>query len=454
MPKNNMYQSLHTTVIGPAARPLEVQIRTEEMHRRSEYGVAAHWRYKETGGSDPQQSSDTELDQQLAWLREVVDWQDTTEDSREFLSSLKFDLEDQEVYVFTPNGEVKTLRAGSTPVDFAYSIHTEVGNHCVGAKVNGYIVPLSYTLKMGDRVEILTQKSATPNRNWVSMVKTPSARTKIRAFFSKASRGDDLQVGREKLLHEMKKNGFGISNAQATKALAEVSKHLGYKDTDDMLVAIGAGREREQHVANRLLKELVEAGNKEDKTPDWGMSNAATGKMPRMITSVKRPKAHATHSSKGIVVKGIDDVLVRLSKCCNPVPGDAIMGFVTRGRGVSVHRADCPNAKDLAKNPERIIEVSWDTQGADNAVYKCEVHIEGRDRMNLLRDVTIAISELGVNVVSSSTTTHKDDIFEMRFLFEMADPNYLDEILDRLRQIDGVYEARRAIAGNQKVKKH
>ena len=454
MPKNNMYQSLHTTVIGPAARPLEVQIRTEEMHRRSEYGVAAHWRYKETGGSNALNLSEDSLDEQLAWLREVVDWQDYTKSSSEFLSNLKFDLEDQEVYVFTPKGEVKTLRAGSTPVDFAYSIHTEVGNHCVGAKVNGYIVPLSYTLQMGDRVEILTQKSATPNRNWVSMVKTPSARTKIRSYFSKVSRGDDLQFGREKLLREMKKNGFGISSAQATKALEVVAHHLGYKDTDDMLVAIGAGRERELHVANRLLKELVEAGNEEQKKPDWGMSTSATGKMPRMITSAKRPKHHETHSSKGVVVRGIDDVLVRLSKCCNPVPGDAIMGFVTRGRGVSVHRADCPNAKDLAKNPERIIEVSWDTQGANAAVYKCEVHIEGRDRLNLLRDVTIAISELGVNVVSSSTTTHKDGIFEMRFLFEMADPNYLDIILEKLHSIDSVYEARRAIAGNQKSKKH
>ena len=453
MPKYNMYQSLHTTVIGPAARPLEVQIRTVEMHRTSEYGVAAHWRYKETGGSNSPNVSKSALDQQLAWLREVVDWQDETKDSREFLKSLKFDLEESEVFVFTPKGEVRSLRAGSTPVDFAYAIHTEVGNHCVGAKVNGKIVPLSYTLKLGDRVEIMTQKSAHPNRDWLNLVKTPSARSKIRAYFSKVSRSDDLQIGRDKLAREMKKNGFGISSAQSAKAIRAVADSMGYDDSDDMMVAIGTGRESEQHVANRLLKILVDKGNEEANTPDWGFSTISTGKMPQMITSVKRPKRHETHSSNGIVVKGIDNVLVRLSRCCNPVPGDEILGFVTRGRGVSVHRADCPNAKDLMKDAGRLLEVSWDTENAPNALYKYEVHIEGRDRMNLLRDVTIVISELGANVVSSSTTSHKDGIFEMRFLFEVADPKYIEIMMRKLREVDGVYQVRRAIAGNQKTKK-
>ena len=454
MPKYNMYQSLHTTVIGPAARPLEVQIRTVEMHRTSEYGVAAHWRYKETGGSNSPNTANSSLDQQLAWLREVVDWQDETKDSREFLKDLKFDLEESEVFVFTPKGEVRSLRMGSTPVDFAYSIHTEVGNHCVGAKVNGVIVPLTYTLKLGDRVEIMTQKSAHPNRDWLNIVKTPSARSKIRAYFSKVNRGDDLQNGRDKLAREMKKNGFGISSAHSVKALKSVAEHMGYDDTDDMMVAIGTGRESEQHVANRLLKILVDEGNEVANTPDWGFSTASTGMMPKMITSVKRPKKHEAHSSNGIVVKGIDDVLVRLSRCCNPVPGDEIIGFVTRGRGVSVHRANCPNAVDLKRDPERLIEVSWDSQIKGDASYKYEIHIEGMDRIGLLRDATIAICDSGANVISSSTTSHKDGIFEMRFLFEVADPGFIDVVMKRLRNVDGVYQVRRAIAGNQKTKKH
>ena len=238
MPKFNMYQSLHTTVIGPAGRPLEVQIRTEEMHRQSEYGVAAHWRYKEKGAK-----ADAALDQQLAWLRQMVDWQDETQDSREFLKDLKVDLAPTEVFVFTPKGEVMSLRAGSTPVDFAYAIHTEVGNRCVGAKVNGAIVPLTYELQLGDRVEILTQKSATPSRDWLNIVKTPSARNKIRSYFSKVSRSDDLQEGRDRLTREMKKHGIGISSANSMRAIKTISEHMGYNSPDDMLVNIGTGKE-------------------------------------------------------------------------------------------------------------------------------------------------------------------------------------------------------------------
>lgn len=262
MPKFNMYQSLHTTVIGPAGRPLEVQIRTEDMHRQSEYGVAAHWRYKEKGGK-----SGDELDQQLAWLRQMVDWQDESQDSREFLKDLKVDLAPTEVFVFTPKGEVMSLRAGSTPVDFAYAIHTEVGNHCVGAKVNGAIVPLTYELQLGDRVDILTQKSASPSRDWLGLVKTPSARSKIRSYFSKVSRSDDLQNGRDKLTREMRKHGLGISSAQSMRALKSVADHMGYNDADDMFVHIGTGKESAQHVANRLLKILVDRARK--PKPPW-----------------------------------------------------------------------------------------------------------------------------------------------------------------------------------------
>ena len=442
MPKFNMYQSLHTTVMGPAGRPLEVQIRTEEMHRASEYGVAAHWRYKESGGK----VSASALDQQLAWLREMVDWQDETEDSREFLKSLKMDLDESEVFVFTPKGEVMSLRAGATPVDFAYAIHTEVGNHCVGAKVNGSIVPLSYRLQVGDRVEILTQKSASPSRDWLTMVKTPSTRSKIRSYFSKVSRSDDLQLGRDKLTREMRKHGLGISSAQSMRAIKSVADAMGFNDPDDMFVQLGTGKESAQHVANRLLKILVDKGTAEAEKPDLGVSASSTGIMAPMLTSVKRPKRHETHAANGIVVKGVDDVLVRLSKCCNPVPGDEILGFVTRGRGVSVHRADCPNAIELKKEPERIIDVSWEGTPSASS-YQVEVYIEGVDRTNLLLDVTRVFSETGTNVLSCSTNTHRDGMVEMRFLFQVSDLAAIDRLIKSLAELEGVFDAHRMVPG-------
>ncbi|MEG1561836.1 MAG: bifunctional (p)ppGpp synthetase/guanosine-3',5'-bis(diphosphate) 3'-pyrophosphohydrolase [Raoultibacter sp.] len=442
MPKFNMYQSLHTTVIGPAGRPLEVQIRTEEMHRMSEYGVAAHWRYKEKGSR-----VDENLDQQLAWLRQMVDWQDETRDSREFLKSLKVDLAPTEVFVFTPKGEVISLRTGSTPIDFAYAIHTEVGNHCVGAKVNGSIVPLSYQLQMGDRVDVLTQKSATPSRDWLNLVKTPSARSKVRSYFSKVSRSDDLQMGRDKLSREMRKHGIGLSSAQSMRAIKTVSEHLGFNDAEDMLVNIGTNKESATHVSNRLLKILVDRGTEEAETPGLGMSSMSTGKLPPMITSVKRPKKHEAHNSNGVVVKGVEDVLVRLSRCCNPVPGDAIVGFVTRGRGVSVHRDDCPNAQSLLEHPERIIEVSWESAPSGEMSYKVEVFIEALDRMNLLRDVTVTLADMCANVLSCSTASHRDGMVEMRFLFQVSDVAAIDKITTKVRTIEGVFEARRMMPG-------
>jgi len=449
MPKFNMYQSLHTTVIGPAGRPLEVQIRTEEMHHTSEYGVAAHWRYKQKGGGG---KSDA-FDQQLAWLRQMVDWQDETQDSREFLKSLKVDLAPSEVFVFTPKGEAMSLRAGSTPVDFAYAIHTEVGNHCVGAKVNGSIVPLTYELKLGDRVEIMTQKSANPSRDWLNIVKTPSARSKIRSYFSRVSRSDDLQNGRDRLTREMRKHSLGISSAQSMRALKTVAEHMGFKDTDDMLVSIGTGAESATHVANRLLKILVDRGTEEAEAPGFGASDISTGKMPPMLTSVKRPKKHETHSSTGIVVKGIDDVLVRLSRCCNPVPGDDIIGFVTRGRGVSVHRADCPNAQELMGSPERIIDVFWENAPSKETSYKVEVYIEAIDRLNLLRDVTVTLSDLGANVLSCSLASHRDGMVEMRFLFQVSDTAQIDKVINDIKQVEGVFEARRMMSGGTLKKK-
>ena len=451
MPKFNMYQSLHTTVIGPAGHPLEVQIRTEEMHQNSEYGVAAHWLYKE-GGSKA--ARDAEFQKQLAWLRQMVDWQDETADSREFLKDLKIDLDASEVFVFTPKGEAKSLRAGSTPVDFAYAIHTEVGNHCVGAKVNGSIVPLTYKLQTGDRVEILTQKSATPSRNWLSIVQTPSARTKIRNYLSKVSRSDDLVIGREKVLTEVRKRNLGVSTAQASRVMKDVAENLGYKEADDMFVNVGAGHESAQHVANRLLKLLVDRGNEEAQLPDIGASAMATGKMPPMLTSVKRPKRHETHASNGVVVRGLSDVLVRLSKCCNPVPGDDIIGFVTRGRGVSVHRADCPNAADLMTEPERIIEVHWDEGRDIDASYLIDLHVEATDRMRLLSDVANVFAEAKANVISVNTATQRDGMVQMSFVFQVSDHLQITEVIDRMYEVEGVFEARRMFPGEAVGKKN
>ncbi len=443
MPKYNMYQSLHTTVMGPAGRPLEVQIRTEEMHRASEYGVAAHWRYKEGGG----RVSRDELDSQLAWLREMIDWSDEADDSREFLKNLKMDLDNADVYVFTPNGDVKTLRAGATPIDFAYSVHTEVGNHCVGAKVNGQIVPLSYKLNVGDRVEVLTSKSSSPSRDWLGMVATPSARNKIRGYFSKQTRSSDRQEGHDILMREMRKHGLGLSSARSVKALKSVAEAMGFNDADDMFVQLARGKESAQHVANRLLKILVDDANAAAKTPEPGMGAGSTGIMAPMITSVKRPKKHEAHSSHGVVVKGIDDVLVRLSRCCNPVPGDDIIGFVTRGRGVSVHRADCPNAQDLKRNPERIIDVSWAGDAPRESTFKVEIYVEALDRMNLLLDVTRVLSDVGANVISCSTNTHRDGLVEMRFLFQVSDLSMIDVAIRELASVDGVFDARRTMPG-------
>lgn len=446
MPKYNMYQSLHTTVIGPTGRPLEVQIRTEEMHRTSEYGVAAHWRYKENS-----RVVDDAIDQQLAWLRKMVDWQEEEQDSREFLKDLKVDLAPTEVYVFTPKGDAMALRLGSTPVDFAYAIHTEVGNHCVGAKVNGSIVPLSYELALGDRVEILTQKSARPSRDWLNIVKTSSARSKIRSYFSKMTRGDDLQLGHDKLMREMRKNGMGLSSARAARAMKTVAENLGYRDDEDMLVCIGTGKESAQHVANRMLKLLVDSANAPAPAYRVGGVDIGIGSSVPMLTSVKHPKVHKATSSQGVVVKGIDDVLVRLSRCCNPVPGDAIIGFVTRGRGVSVHRADCPNAKDLLNEPERIIEVSWSSSAEDiQSSYNVEVVLEALDRSNLLLDAVTILSILNVNMLSTNAVAHDDGVAELTFLFQVSEVSVIDEVLRRFREIDGVFDARRVVPKTKK----
>lgn len=441
MPKFNMYQSLHTTVMGPAARPLEIQIRTEEMHRMNEYGVAAHWRYKEHPSKDRSVRS---FDEKLTWLREMLDWQQETNDPHEFMESLKVDLFESEVFCFTPKGEVISLRARATPLDFAYAIHTEVGNHCVGAKVNGSIVPLTYTLQMGDRVEILTQKSASPSRDWLTIVKTPRARSKIRAYFSRITRNDDLEHGRDLVIRESRKDGLTISGARMTPALEQVAEQLNFKDSDEMLVAVGSGKLSPKQISHRVMHVLNKTGNVETQVSTELQELELVGAAPTPTRAQQRRRKRANNKT-GIIVKGIDDVFVRLSHCCNPLPGDDIIGFITRGRGVSVHRADCPNAADLRKNPERIIEVCWEDEA--QSTYQVEIYIEAVDRLRLLQDIVMFLADSGVNIVSSSTTTHKDDIVEMRFLFEVSELGKIDSILNDLTFIDGVFGASRVLPG-------
>ncbi|MGV8082400.1 MAG: RelA/SpoT family protein [Coriobacteriia bacterium] len=439
MPKFNMYQSLHTTVIGPSGAPLEIQIRTEEMHRMAEYGVAAHWRYKEgLRGEDS-------FDERLAWLRQMLEWQTELKDPREFMEALKIDLFEEEVFVFTPKGDVVSLKRGSTPVDFAYMIHTEVGNHCVGAKVNGAIVPLGYELQMGDRVEILTNKNASPSRDWLNIVRTSSARSKIRNYFSKVSREDDLVRGRDELARVMRKHGLGIGSKTAERALGAVAREMNYAHADDVLAGIGAGKISPKQVATKLLKLM----SKEAVTtkPEAKPETAFTLAQPMTPPREKRHKPMG-----GVKVKGIDDVLVRLARCCTPVPGDDIIGFVTRGRGVSVHRRDCPNAAELLSSPERIIDVEWD-RGV-SASFQVEIHVEAMDRLRLLQDVTAALAEQGVNILASSSTTHRDGMVEMRYLFEIGDLSRLDSVLREVRETDGVFEARRMQPGEATQRRH
>ncbi len=431
MPKFNLYQSLHTTVIGPAGRPLEIQIRTEEMHRNAEYGIAAHWRYKEGG------KADQSFDARLSWLRQMLEWQTEMKDPREFMEALKIDLFEDEVFVFTPKGDVISLRRGSTPLDFAYAIHTEVGNHTVGAKVNGAIASLNHELQMGDRIEILTSKNASPSRDWLGIVKTSSARSKIRNYFSKVTRVDDLQKGKDELQKVLRKHALSMSSTSGTKALAAVAKEMNYVAADDLLAAIGASKVSPKQVVTKIIKQLQKLGA---KLPAEAEPETRNVPLPP-TTPMQPPREKRRRSQTGVVVKGIDDVLVRLARCCNPVPGDEVIGFVTRGRGVSVHRADCPNARDLAAQHERLIEVEWDT--GNSATYQVEIVIEALDRTHLLHEISSVLAEAGVNILSANVTTDRHGISTMRFLFELGNMERLPGLLTEVRAIEGVFDASR-----------
>ncbi|OUO64509.1 bifunctional (p)ppGpp synthetase/guanosine-3',5'-bis(diphosphate) 3'-pyrophosphohydrolase [Collinsella sp. An268] len=441
-PKLNNYQSLHTTVIGPTARPLEIQIRTYEMHEQAEYGIAAHWLYKRSGGSSATKSGDQQrLDEQINMLKHTLDWaaSDEIDDPKEFLHSLKVDLYDQEIFVFTPKGEIMSLRAGSTPLDFAYTIHTEVGNHCVGAKVNGVVAPLTHELQMGDRVEILTNKNSKPSRDWLSIVKTPSARSKIRHYFAAVTKDDDAAAGREMLARDLRKRGYGISTPRSTRALNQVCDELNYKRLEDLFAAVGAGKQTPRLVGNRVQQIL-------DPKPELPAMAATAVPVAPARGSNRRPQASGKGGS-AVVVKGSSDsgLLVRLAHCCNPVMGDDIVGFITRGRGVSVHRADCPNVKGLMEHPERMIEVGWDAR-ADTA-FRVEIVAECLDRMGLLKDVTIAIGEAGANILSAATSTNRDGVAILRFLVEISDASGLDPLLAAISRVESVYDARRLKPG-------
>lgn len=423
MPKFNLYQSLHTTVVGPRGKAVEVQIRTQEMHRRAEYGIAAHWGYKER--------KDAETD--LAWVRSLVDWQSETEDPAEFMEALKVDLDQDEVFVFTPKGKVVTLPAGATPVDFAYTIHTEVGHRCIGSRVNGRLVPLDSALQSGDTVEIFTSKveGAGPSRDWLQFAVTPRARNKIRHWFSRERRVESVEAGREELTRTLRRENLPVQKLSTSAELREIGESMNYTDLDALLAAIGEGHVSAKSVVQRLRRSL-EGGEEQ---------------LPTTVLRPPRPDRKPTNRTAGVHVEGLDDMLVRLSRCCTPVPGDEIMGFVTRGRGVSVHRSDCANAVALAETQaNRLIEVEWDDD--QTGAYVVSVEIEALDRRTLLRDVAGVLSEQQVNILSSTSNTTADRVARLRFDFELADPNHLDSILASIKRVDSVYAAYRVLPGS------
>ena len=444
MPKLNMYQSLHTTVVGPGGKPVEIQIRTWDMHRRAEFGIAAHWKYKENGqagralsapdksdlkrGSDDNQElSETD---NLKWIQQLADWTSETPDSNEFLGSLKEDLGAAEVYVFTPKGKIVSLPANATPVDFAYAVHTEVGHRTMGARVNGRLVPLDTKLENGDTVEVLTSKSdnAGPSRDWLSFVKSPKARNKIRQWFSKERRTEAIEEGRDELTRAMRKRNLPIGTLLTTQALVGVADELNFPNPDAVFAAIGDGQISTQNVIAHLVKD---AGSDE---VDEEVEQEA---LPlRAVENAKKKT-----SSLGVSVKGVDDVWVKLARCCMPVPGDRIVGFITRNQGVSVHRADCQNMIDLQRRqPERVVDVAWtSTKG----LFMVRIQVEALDRQHLLSDVTRVLADHGVNILSGSQATGSDRVAISQFSFEMADPQHLNRLLAAVRKIEGVFDVYR-----------
>ncbi|WP_060915250.1 RelA/SpoT family protein [Microbacterium oleivorans] len=426
-PKFNLYQSLHTTVIGPGGRTVEIQIRTHEMHQQAEYGVAAHWKYKEqvAGGKVDSKS----IDQDMAWLAHISDWQAETADPGEFLDSLRFEIGAKEVYVFTPKGRVVGLPAGATPVDFAYAVHTEIGHRTMGSKVNGRLVPLESELHSGDVVEVFTSKNpdAGPSQDWLAFVKSTRARNKIRGWFTKERRDEAVEQGKDAIARAMRRQNLPLQRLMNQDSFTAVAQQLRYEDVTALYAAVGEG-----HVSTQSVIEKVTALVRSEE------EEASTG--PIDLPAVGRSKAPRGGDS-GVLVRGAPDILVKLAKCCTPVPGDEIVGFVTRGSGVSVHRHDCTNVGSLRDQPDRLIDVSW--APTSKSVFLVHIQVEALDRSGLLSDITRVLSEHHVNILSASVQTTNDRLALSRYVFEMGDTVHLDRVLNAVRRIDAVYDVYR-----------
>ncbi|MFE6459731.1 RelA/SpoT family protein, partial [Streptomyces cinereoruber] len=438
MPKFNMYQSLHTTVIGPNGKPVELQIRTFDMHRRAEYGIAAHWKYKQeavAGASKvrtdvPKKTGKDDHLNDMAWLRQLLDWQKETEDPGEFLESLRFDLSRNEVFVFTPKGDVIALPAGATPVDFSYAVHTEVGHRTIGARVNGRLVPLESTLDNGDLVEVFTSKAAGagPSRDWLGFVKSPRARNKIRAWFSKERRDEAIEQGKDAIARAMRKQNLPIQRILTGDSLVTLAHEMRYSDISSLYAAIGEGHVTAQSIVQKLVQAL-------------GGEEAATEDIDESAPPTRGRSKRRSNADPGVVVKGVEDVWVKLARCCTPVPGDPIIGFVTRGSGVSVHRSDCVNVESLSREPERILDVEW--APTQSSVFLVAIQVEALDRSRLLSDVTRVLSDQHVNILSAAVQTSRDRVATSRFTFEMGDPKHLGHVLKAVRGVEGVYDVYR-----------
>jgi GTP pyrophosphokinase len=436
MPKFNMYQSLHTTVIGPEGRPLEIQIRTREMHDLAEYGIAAHWMYKEDATAPDAARELRGQDRKLKWLRSLLDWQQEMSDPREFMETLKVDLFEDEVFVFTPKGEVKSLAAGATPLDFAYEIHTDVGHRCVGAKVNGKIVPLSYQLHSGDIVEVLTSKRERgPSRDWLALVKTTRARNKIKAWFKAESRRDSEHTGRELLQEHLRKQGLPAQKIVGSPLLADVIREMGFRKGDDFYIAVGAAKISPKIVVNKVMQRLKQGEAAE---------SAPTATDDLLQTRRRRTRPTTSSARYGISVQGIDEVMLRLAKCCRPVPGDPIVGYISLGRGITIHREDCPNVAVLKKDPDRFTEVAWD--GDAETSFRVEIEVDGWDRHRLLEDMSRTFAEAGINILDAHCTVNHPMV-KNRFVVEVGDTRTLDQAINRLRNIDAVFDAYRVTPG-------
>ena len=439
MPKANMYQSLHTTLMSSIGQPFEIQIRTKEMHKTAEYGIAAHWKYKES--EDGKKSVEAKEEEKLSWLRQILEWQRDMSDNREFLNLLKGDLDlfAEDVYCFTPNGDVKNLPNGSTPVDFAYAIHTAVGNKMVGARVNGKLVNIDYKIQNGDRIEILTsQNSKGPSRDWLSIVKSTQAKNKINQWFKKEFKEENIVRGKEMLATYCKAKGFVLSDLMKPKYMQIVQEKYGFKDWDSILAALGHGGLKEGQIVNRLAEEYSKDHRKE----------LTDESVLEKVAEAAKNKVHITRSKSGIVVKGIDDMAVRFSRCCNPVPGDEIVGFITRGRGMSIHRTDCVNIIHLSETERaRLIPAEWEKpeEGTDTGSYLAEIKMYANDRQGLLMDMSKVFTEMNIDVKSMNVRTSKQGTATIVAGFIVRGREELGKVIGKLRQIVGVLDIERAV---------